>query len=183
MDELYINDSSKSYVLVTSNAVKRHFYEFCNENECNHGKQGRGRVDPCLKLYPNAPMMLTKNKDVANGEANGSRVLMKSIIIKAGERPFVVQLDCGTRIQALYASQVKSILLVHENKAITPSEFKLESDIFQFSCKLKVGSNTEYFTMKGTQFPIISNSCTTRQKLQDCTIPRIFVNDWYYSTN
>ena len=37
--------------------------------------------------------------------------------------------------------------------------------------------------MKGTQFPIISNSCTTGHKLQGYTVPKILVNDWYYGTN
>ena len=37
--------------------------------------------------------------------------------------------------------------------------------------------------MKGTQFPIISNSATTGHKLQGCTVDEVLVNDWHYSAN
>ena len=50
MDKLYMNDGSKTATPITSNMVKRHFYENCTESECNFGKNGRGCVDPVLKL-------------------------------------------------------------------------------------------------------------------------------------
>ena len=37
--------------------------------------------------------------------------------------------------------------------------------------------------MKGNQFPLISNSCTTGHKLQGCTLEALLVNDWYYAAN
>jgi len=40
-----------------------------------------------------------------------------------------------------------------------------------------------YVSMKGTQFPIISNSCTTGHKLQGCTVDAILANDWFYGAN
>ena len=72
MDDLCMNDSLKTLVSVKSNSVKRYFYESCSKSACNHGSKGRGRVDPMLKLYSDAPIMLPQNSDVANGEANGS---------------------------------------------------------------------------------------------------------------
>ena len=183
MDELYMNDGSKTAVPITSNMVKRHFYENCTESECNFGSNGRGRVDPVLKLYPDAPMMLTRNTDVARGEANGSRVRCKKIVMKGGEKPFELLLDNGTTIFAVYASQLKHITLEHENADISPRRFNIESDNFTFKCRMMVGDEELYAGMKGRQFPIISNSCTTGHKLQGCTVDSILANDWYYGAN
>ena len=183
MDELYMNDGSKTAVPITSNMVKRHFYENCTESECNFGSNGRGRVDPVLKLYPDAPMMLTRNKDVARGEANGSRVRCKKVLMKGGEAPFELLLDNGTKVLAVYASQAKSICLEHENADISPRNFNVESGVFTFKCRMMVGDKELFAGMKGRQFPIISNSCTTGHKLQGCTVDSILANDWYYGAN
>ena len=48
---------------------------------------------------------------------------------------------------------------------------------------MTVGSEEMYCGMKGRQFPIISNSCTTGHKLQGCTVESILANDWYYGAN
>ena len=183
MDNLYMNDQSKTPVAITSNMVKRHFYENCTESECNFGKGGKGRVDPVLKLYPQCPMMLTQNSDVANGEANGSRVRVEAVKLKGGEQPFTLKLDNGTKIFAVYASQVDSICLEHENEDITPSQFELKSKTFNFQCRMTVKEEEFYTGMRGEQFPIISNSCTTGHKLQGCTVDAILANDWYYGAN
>ena len=183
MDDLYMNDSSKISVPVDSNLVKRHFYENCTESECNFGSNGRGRVDPCLKLYPDAPMMLTQNTDVARGEANGSRVYAKKIRLKGGEHPFVLRLKNGTKIQACYASQVDALILQHENEDISPRQFELTSQTFKFQCRMEVGAEELYVGIKATQFPLISNSCTTGHKLQGCTVASILANTWYYGAN
>ena len=183
MDELYMNDGSKTATPITSNMVKRHFYENCTESECNFGKNGRGRVDPVLKLYPDCPMMLTMNTDVANGVANGTRVRVKKVKVKGGENAFELKLDNGTTILALYASQVDSLFVEHENEDITPRQFSVLADDFKFKCRMTVGSEEMYCGMKGRQFPIISNSCTTGHKLQGCTVESILANDWYYGAN
>ena len=183
MDNLYMNDGSKTPVAITSNMVKRHFYENCTESECNFGKGGKGRVDPVLKLYPNCPMMLTQNTDVANGEANGSRVRVQNIVVKAGETPFTLKLDNGSTVYAVYCSQVESISLEHENEDIVPRQFDLSAKTFNFQCRMQVGMEELYTGIRGDQFPIISNSCTTGHKLQGCTVDTILANDWYYGAN
>ena len=40
-----------------------------------------------------------------------------------------------------------------------------------------------FVTVRGTQFPIISNSCTTGHKLQGCSVDNTLVNSWYYGSN
>ena len=183
MDDLFMCDGSKTYVPVTNNLVKKHFYENSTESDCNFGSNTRGRVDPCLKIYFNAPMMLTQNTDVAKGEANGSRVYAKTVVLKGGEVPFVISLDNGSKIQACFASQIRTLVMEHENDDITPKRFEMESQTFSFKCAMSVGDELLYVGVRGTQFPLISNSCTTGHKLQGCTVESILANTWFYGAN
>ena len=188
MDELYMNDSRKKFVPVLNNNVLKHFYENCTEDECSYNKKSsKSRVDPTLKLYRDCPMMLTQNKDVAGGEANGSRVLVKEVKMKMGEEPFDLTLSNGTTILAAFASQVDSILVEHECETIVPRQFEVIAEDFTFITKIhdvnELLEREMYVTMKGTQFPLISNSCTTGHKLQGCSVDNILVNSWYYGSN
>ena len=167
------------------NIMKRHFYENCSENDCKMPRNSRqkGRVDPMLKLYPNCPMMFTKNHDVLNGQANGSRVRVKKIKTKPGETPKILKLDCGTKVQALLASQVESILVEHEAEDISPRCFHVTEFSWQFTTTLLCGTEDLNVSMKGKQFPLISNSCTTGHKLQGCSVEQILINDFHYQVN
>jgi len=127
--------------------------------------------------------MLTLNSDVPSGEANGSRVILQSMDLKAGEESFDLLLDNGTTICGLFASQLESITVEHENEDITPRQFQIEPHLFSFTCMMKLGDEERYMAMKGLQFPVISNTCTTGHKLQGCTVDSILVNDWYYGAN
>jgi hypothetical protein len=183
MDDLYMADSTGTHVPVASNSVKKEFYQHCSESACNHDKGGKGRVDPVLKLYKDAPIMLTQNSDVANGEANGSRVFVKRINVKKGEAPFDLKLDNGTTVCGLFASQVKSLTVRHKNEDIEPEEFEVMAQSFTFTASMVLNDEKMYIKMKGTQFPIISNNCTTGHKLQGCTVEAILVNSWFYGAN
>ena len=48
---------------------------------------------------------------------------------------------------------------------------------------MMVGLEELFAGMKGRQFPIISNSCTTGHKLQGRIMDSILANDWYYGAN
>ena len=48
---------------------------------------------------------------------------------------------------------------------------------------MEVGHEELYVGIKGTQFPLISNSCTTGHKLQGCTVNAILANTWFYGAN
>ena len=183
MDNLQMQTSGKSYTPVKSNLVKRHFYENCSEDTCNFGKNVRQRVDPVLKLYPGCPMMLTDNTDVPNGQANGSRVFVRHVKVKTGEQAFPLKLDCGTVINALFASQVECIQVQHENDDILPPIFDIAAQQFTFKTKMEVGSEELVTKMGGHQFPLISNTCTTGHKLQGCTVSKLLCNAWNYTGN
>ena len=183
MDDLQMTDSKKSYVSVKSNQVKRNFYENCGENDCKLPEKARGRVDPMLKLYPGCPMMHTKNTKVIEGQANGSRVRVRRIDVKVGESPSILVLDCGTKVRAFLASQIDGIIVEHEAKDISPRQFRVEIDNWAFSTELKCGIEEMNVKMKGKQFPIISNSCTTGHKLQGCTVESVLINDFNCTKN
>ena len=94
-----------------------------------------------------------------------------------------MRLDCGTVIKTVFAIQVKEIIVKHENKDITPSLFEVKAEVFNFGCKMTIGDKTQHVKMRGTQFPIISNTCTTGHKLQGCTVASLLANDWFYGVN
>jgi hypothetical protein len=76
-------------------------------------------VDPVLKLYPGCPLMLTENKDVCNGQANGSRVVLQRVTVKHGEVPFIIMLSCGTKVRVFLASQIAAFTVCCEIENIT----------------------------------------------------------------
>ena len=82
--------------------------------------------------------MLTQNKDVINGQANGSRVRTKEVHVKPGETPFTLLLNNGTKVRALFASQVESILVEHEDKSVSPQQFQVACEPHLFVTKLKI---------------------------------------------
>ena len=144
----------------------------------------KGRIDPVLKLYSKCPLMLTKNIDVNSGQANGTRILCEYVNVKPGEEPFDLHLNNGVYIKALYALQVGSIDVLHENEDVIPQQFKVFPETTSFNITLCFGDEGNLKTkMKGRQFSVISNSCTTGHKLQGCTVSNILVNQWNYKGN
>jgi hypothetical protein len=163
MDDLSMQDRKKTHVPVMSNNVKNYFYRNCSEDACKTGDMTSGRVDPVLKLFPGCPMMLTKNKDVLNGQANGSRVCLKKIKFRPGELPMIVELLCGAKIRAFFFSQIFALTVQNEISDITPQEFDIGVKQYYFQAKIAVNNHEGPSThsMKGHQFPIISNSATS----------------------
>ena len=183
MDQLQMRDGVKSFVPVTSNEAKSIFYQRCGENACKTGDMTSGRVDPVLKLFRGCRMMLTENKDVPNGQANGSRLKVLRVNIKVGEEPVIVQLSCGTKVRAYFASQVASITVRHEFPDITPQEFQVTSKLFTFSATVCLSEEMRTVQMKGSQFPLVSNGVTTGHKLQGCTLERLAIFEFFYGSN
>lgn len=180
MDNLTMNNKGKTPTPVMSNRVKRFFYENVGEDDC---KMERYRVDPVLKLYHNCPLMLVANTDVANGQANGSTVRLQSVKMKYGEESFALRLKCGTRVRAMYASQVAHLTVKHERPDLSPQVFNVVSKDWSYKAKLRYDGDVSVAAMGGNQFPVVSNSCTTGHKLQGCSCDEILVNDWHYCSN
>ena len=181
---LAMKDSLQTWHLIQSNREQKVFWESCGEDDCRvGGEDTKGRVDPVLKLYPNCPMMYTQNTDVLSGQANGSRVRFERLYLKHGESTFDLELKSGTIINAFYASQVHSIEVKHENRKMIPQVFRLEPSQRCFRARIDIDGELIWQAMRGTQFPIISNTATTGHKLQGATLDSLYVNGWYYRKN
>jgi hypothetical protein len=184
MDELEIFNNHKMYVPLTSNYMKKLFYWNVGENDCKMKKNSRkNRVDPVLKLYKGCPMMHTENSEVGSGQANGTRVLVEHVVLKHGEKEFPVLLECGTTVWGVFSSSVKFVTVSHVAKDMIPPSFDVTTQNFPFSCQLDCFGGELTVAMKGEQFPLISNSCTTGHKLQGSTVSEILVKEWQYRQN
>ena len=112
------------------------------ENDIKFASKCSTRVDPVLKLFNECPVMLTDNKNVKKGQANGTRVRVMKIQLKNGENSFELNVD-GIRIPAAFASQVKLALLKHENETITPQMFTMKPA--KFCAKRKIARETTHW--------------------------------------
>ena len=108
---------------------------------------------------------------------------VRAVSLKTGEKAFPLTLHCGTTIWGVFASQVKCLDVEHECEDIVPRRFEVETLRTSFYCDMCLPNGKETVAMKGRQFPIISNTCTTGHKLQGCTVDTTLANDWWYSAN
>ena len=165
------------------------FWKNCGEDDIKFPREHNGRMDPLLKLYKGCQLMLVFNNNVMCGEANGTTVTLISVCLKPNIVP--IQIIIGKLpVKAVYALQVISIVLKHNNPKITPNMFQLEPIEFRITTRIlkpkllqMKGDNHEMVKMKATQLPVIANQATTGHKLQDASINQLFVNNWNYTTN
>ena len=191
MDELYRSDAHKIKQPLRS---KKTFWENCGESDIFTGRQ-KPRIDPVLKLFFKCPVMLTHNKNVNSGLANGTCATVEKVLLKHGELPFTVQLEDGNKVKGLLASQVEELRLRHSDSSISPSTFCLQAEGFTFRANWPIPENlrfspgragndaTESIKMYGQQFPCVLNNATTGHKLQGKTVENIFVCNWNYTSN
>ena len=146
-------------------------------------------MDRLLKLYKGCQLMLVFNNNVRRGEAKGTTVTLISICLKPNIIP--IQIIIGKLpVKAIYALQVVSIVLKHNNPKNIPNMFQLKPIEFHITARIlkpkllqmKEG-DCEMVKMKATQLPVISNQSTTGHKLQGASINQLFANNWNYTTN
>jgi hypothetical protein len=186
-DQLSMLNGKNTFRAITSNSLKHHFWSTMGEDDVSGDKhitsQGGGRFNPVLKLYPKCPLMLTMNKNVSCGKANGSRLLLEHVCVKVGEQPMLVKMECGTIIRAFTASQIKHLTVRHESSDIEPPTFCVQSQTFKFKTTLAMGDHKHKVHMEANQMPLVSNSATTGHKLQGYTAKELLVNNFNYATH
>ena len=163
------------------------FWENCGEDDIKFPKEHNGRMDPLLKLYKGCQLMLVFNNNVGCGEANRTTVTL--ICLKPNIVPIQIIIS-KLPVKAIYASQVISIVLKHNNPKIIPNTFQLEPIEFRITTRILKPKllqmnedDREMVKMKATKLPVISNQATTGHKLQGASINQLFVNNWNYTTN
>ena len=139
-------------------------------------------VDPLLKLYYHIPLMLVANDDVPNGHANGTRVLLESVVLKEGASIRTITLD-DRDCWCVEAADVEHLLCKHVE--VETKTFKLVPK--SLTCKAKVpvpkslgGSqkSTISFTLALKQISVLVNSATTGHKLQGQTKKSLCISVW-----
>ena len=165
---------------------ERILYEKCSEADV--GRSGN-RIDPCLKLYMGCPLMLTENKDVRNGEANGCPCTLRQIVLKKNVKPKAKNVN-GYWVNFVKAHQVAYLVAVSEinenvvfhvkcsaPKTVTvnfpqPAAMMSADDSDTFLCRLKM-----------RQIHVHINNATTGHKLQGTSLDSLFVSNWSYVRN
>ena len=165
------------------------FWENCGEDDIKFPKECNGRMHPLLKLYKGCQLMLVFNNIVRHGEANGTTVTLISICLTPNIVPIHIIIS-KLPAKTIYATQVVSIVLKHNNPKIIPNTFQLEPIEFCITTRIlkpkllqMKEDDCEMVKMKAKQLPVISNQATTGHKLQGASINQLFVNNWNYSTN
>ena len=168
---------------------RRTFYETLSEDEVKV-KKFQPRLDPVLKLFRDCPMMLTHNKAVEAGQANGTCASLEQVVLRQGETAFVVTLDDGSKVNAVFTSQVESLVLRHANNDIDEPLFLIKAETYKVNAKWKLPKSLrtankkhELIPMRMHQFPVVRNTGTTGHKLQGKTVQSILVYDWHYGGN
>ena len=165
------------------------FWENCGEDDIKFPRECSGRMDPLLKLYKGCQLILVFNNNVRHGEANRTTVTLISVCLKPNIVPIQIIIS-KLPVKAVYALQVISIVLKHNNPKIIPNMFQLEPIEFCITTRIlkpkllqMKEDDHEMVKMKATQLPVISNQATTGHKLQGASINQLFVNNWNYTTN
>ena len=111
------------------------FWENCGEDDIKFPREHNGRMDPLLKLYKGCQLIMVFNNNVRHGEANRTTVTLRSICLNPNIVP--MQIIIGKLpVEAIYASQVVSIVLKHNNPKIILNTFQLEPIEFHITTRI-----------------------------------------------
>jgi hypothetical protein len=162
-----MTNGTNAHAPVKSNAVKKHFYENCSEDDLIMENRMDGGLNSVLKLHFHCPLMMTKNSEVGNGQANGGRGCCVSTREVEGWRRSVFSeaemwCDCFRCVCVL---QVDSFVAKHLVNDITPCMFEVQSASGKFNVGMKIRHESNKVKMAEQQFPLLSNSCTAGHKL------------------
>ncbi len=166
-------------------------WQFCGEDNIKP-QQRQGRMDPVLKLFIGAPVIIPCNADVISGIANGTQATVVAIVLKQGTVIKHTLLENKTTIQSVLADEVDYITLQHTNPRAEPQLFNVYPKKHSFTVVLdeKDDYYHKFFDDKGfptqysaIQVPILSNFATTGHKLQGSTVASLFVHQWNYTQN
>ena len=165
-------------------ADRKFIYENCSDSRVT-SKTGRGKghfVAPLLQLHKGQPLMLVSNEDVPNGHANGTRVLLDSVVLLRDASIDSILID-KKPCRAVEAKDV-DYLLCHLD-GDTSKTFKIRCK--KSTCSVVAPIPRPYgppinATMKMTvqmlQFPVVPNYATTGHKLQGQTKKNLVICVW-----
>jgi hypothetical protein len=142
------------------------------------------KIDPVLRLYPDAQFMCTNNDDLDKGRGNGTLCRFVSVKLKNGAKMKWKNWD-GRKVNTVTSDQVEWLKFQHwpEPPPDIPRFFKLKTKKFNTVVKELPIPGTSGVTIDiGNvimhQFPVNSNIATTGHKLQGMSKDILIVSEW-----
>ena len=133
------------------------------------------------------PLMLLSNTDVPNGHANGTRVILQSIVLNDGAQCSQSKID-NRPCKIVQAHDVNYLLCTKEDD---PTKvFKIEPK--QLTCQVSApvpkiyGASSKSsikFSVTLQQLPLVANNATTGHKLQGQTKKNLVISVWSNRSN
>jgi hypothetical protein len=164
-------------------------YQNCCEDDLDYGEHDF-RTDPVLKLRIGSQVMVTRNINVSEGQANGTVATVEKIQVLPARHPFSVNVGGGHSVSGIYSNDIDYIELKHVDPEIFPQVFQLKPERFfiypliPVDDELLCGSKTrEKWKVKITHFPLVLNWATTVHKLQGRTLRHLFIHSWKRNAN
>jgi len=154
------------------------------------GKNGHF-VDLMLKLHWRIPLKLVTNDDVPNGQTDGTRVVLESVVLKEGVSPSKVSLD-GLECPTVDSSDVDHFVCTSETVSeidpVKTFHIKPRSMVCAIKAPLPkaIGGNvqaTVNFTVGLCQLPMLSNVAAAGYKLQGQTKAKLVTSVWSQRKN
>ena len=160
-----------------------------NDIKCTDLSAKGAKIDPVLRLFPDAPFMCISNEDLDKGRGNGTLCKFVSVKLKSdvdmtwknweGRKVNTVSIDDIEWIQFQHWSDPpKNIPKLFK---LGPRDFSSVMELpltdFANDVKLKVGN------VRIKQIPVNSNIATTGHKLQGMSKDVLIVNSWSYGFN
>jgi len=172
---------------------KHYLLENCGDQRVKAKVMGKNGhfVDLMLKLHYRIPLMLVTNNDVPNGHANGTRVVLESVVLKEGVSPSKVSLD-GLECPTVDTSDVDHFVCTSETVSKSDPVKMFHIKPRSMKCAIKaplpksIGGNvqaTVNFTVGLRQLPMLVNIATTGHKLQGQTKAKLVISVWSQRKN
>ena len=161
-------------------------YNKCGDDKVTYGgKNSKGRVDPCLKLFVGCPIMVSTNDQKKDKVVKGTTGFFKGIILKENKY-LKEEIWNNYKVYTIEANDVEFIVCErsHKNPKKRANIFHLPLNNFIVDVKYEIRPNSFVNLPKSkiTQFPILLDLATTGHKLQGMTKKHLIVSSFNYGT-
>jgi hypothetical protein len=155
-------------------------FENCDESQIENSS--RKKADPFLCLYTGIEVMVTENKDVKNGIANGTTAKFKKAVLKPHAKPTKMKLH-GYWTYCIDIEDVDYLLLEWIDSDYFSGTFKMKAQTGTFTVKkYPVVDMGQKMLVKASielvHFSIAVNIATTGHKLQGKSVDILVVAEW-----
>jgi hypothetical protein len=112
------------------------YWEHCREDNVKVAPCGNGKMDPVLRLHHSYRFMLPINKNMNEGQANGSQVTLEKVVFKPNVQHKTVMIGKNIPVQAACTNQVDHIVVCHTNDRVKPQVFSIKPKSHTFDARV-----------------------------------------------